>query len=337
LKTTIKDIAKKVGVSVTTVSLVLNDKPNTISQATKDKIYQAKKELNYQPNHMAVSLVTKKSKMIGLVVPDISNNFFADLAKNIENECDRMGYSLILANANNSLSETKNYVDQFISRGVDGLILAFYTDEKENNKNDIVESFNQYDVPIVTVDSWIKGLKRPGVSIHHSRGGYLATRHLIEQGHQKIGCITGIQGNYSSDRRLKGYMKALKDANIHVNEDYIVEGNYQYDSGYQAALTLLDTDITSIFVCNDLMAYGAYSAIKDKGLKIPDDISIVGFDDVMFSKMLSVPLTTIYQDIKKLGRSVSKLIFEYIEDGEPKKDFIRLEPSLIIRDSTKEL
>ncbi|MFW5889606.1 MAG: LacI family DNA-binding transcriptional regulator [Bacillota bacterium] len=337
MKATIKDIAREVGVSVTTVSLVLNDKPNTISQATKDKIFAVTKKLNYQPNHMAVSLVTKKSKMIGLVVPDISNNFFADLAKNIENECEKQGFSLILANASNSLTETKNYVDQFISRGVDGLILAFYTDEAENTKDKIIDSLNNYDLPIVTVDSWVKGLKRPGVSIHHSRGGYLATKHLIESGHKKIGCITGITGNYSSERRLKGYTRALKEADIKVNPNYIVKGDYQYDSGYKGAMKLLKTDISAIFVCNDLMAYGAYSAIKEMNLKIPDDISIVGFDDLMFSKMLSVPLTTIYQDINKLGKRATNLMFETINNGKPKKEFYRLEPALRVRESTKQL
>lgn len=335
MKATIKDIASATGVSVTTVSLVLNNKPNTISQATKDKILEVARNLDYVPNHMAKSLVTKESKMIGLVVPDIGNNFFADLAKNIENECQKSDYSLILANANNSLSETVKYIDQFISRGVDGLILAFYTDEKQNTKEQLIDKLNNYDIPIVTVDSWIKGLNMPGVSIHHSRGGYMATKYLIGQGHKKIGCITGMKGNYSSDRRLKGYLMALKEAEIESNELFVEEGDYQYNSGYVGALKLIEKGVSAIFACNDLMAYGTYQAIKEKKLKVPDDISVVGFDDLLFSKMLSVPLTTVYQDINLLGSKATELIIDYIKNGISKHEFYRLEPALVIRESTK--
>jgi LacI family transcriptional regulator len=335
MKTTIKDIANAAGVSVTTVSLVLNNRPNTISQKTKNKIIDAAKSLEYIPNHMAKSLVTKESKMIGLVVPDIGNNFFADLAKNIENECQKSDYSLILANANNSLTETVKYVEQFISRGADGLILAFYTDEKQNKKEPLIEKLNKYDIPIVTVDSWIRGLDIPGVSIHHSRGGYMATKHLIVQRHEKIGCITGMKGNYSSDRRLLGYMMALKEVGIKETNYLVEEGDYTYNSGYNCALKLIDKGVTAIFACNDLMAYGTYQAIKERNLKVPDDISVVGFDDLLFSKMLSVPLTTVYQDISKLGSKSTELIIDYIKNGISKQEFYRLEPALVIRESTK--
>lgn len=335
MKATIKDIASLVGVSVTSVSLVLNNKPNTISDATKKRIFEVAKKLNYRPNQMAKSLVTKRSKMIGLIVPDIGNNFFADLAKKIENESQKFDYSLILANSNNSLSETIKYIDQFISRGVDGLVIAFYTDEKQNDKEKLIEILNNYEVPIVTVDSWIKGLNMPGVSVHHSQGGYIATKHLIKQGHKKIGCITGMKGNYSSDRRLKGYMLALKEANISVSEEFIEEGSYQYDSGYSAAFKLIENGVTAIFACNDLMAYGAYQAIKEKNLKVPEDISVVGFDDLLFSKMLSVPLTTVNQDVFALGSKATELIIDYIENRLTKHEFHRLEPKLVVRESTK--
>lgn len=337
MKPTIKDIARQVGVSVTTVSLVLNNKPNTISSATKAEIFRVAKALNYTPNQVAKSLVTKKTKMIGLVVPDIGNNFFADLAKNIENECQKRGYSLIFANAKNSLVETVRHVEQFISRGVDGIIIAFYTDEKQNDKEKLIEQLNQYHVPIVTVDSWIKGLERPGVSVHHSKGSYMATKHLLDLGHTKIGCITGMKGNYSSDRRVRGYTQALEEAGIPLRDDFIVEGDYQYRSGYEGTLKLVQRGVDAIFVCNDIMAYGAYSALKELNLKVPDDISVVGFDDLMFSKMLAVPLTTIYQDINELGVKATKLMMEYIKDGKTSEEFIRTEPSLVVRESTKKI
>jgi LacI family transcriptional regulator len=175
----------------------------------------------------------------------------------------------------------------------------------------------------------------PGVSIHHSRGGYMATKYLIEQGHRKIGCITGMNGNYSSDRRLKGYMLALKESGI--TDNYVEEGDYQYHSGYAGALKLIDKGVSAIFACNDLMAYGTYQAIKERNLKVPDDISVVGFDDLLFSKMLSVPLTTVYQDINLLGSKATELIIDYIKNGISKHEFYRLEPALVIRESTKHI
>jgi LacI family transcriptional regulator len=175
----------------------------------------------------------------------------------------------------------------------------------------------------------------PGVSIHHSQGGFIATKYLIDQGHKKIGCITGMRGNYSSDRRLKGYKLALKEAEIKTNDDYIVEGDYQYQSGYEGAIKLIEKGVTAIFACNDLMAYGTYQAIKEKQLRVPNDISVIGFDDLLFSKMLSVPLTTISQDITVLGNKAASLIIDYIKNGISKHEFQRLEPSIVIRESTK--
>ncbi|XMB71666.1 LacI family DNA-binding transcriptional regulator [Mycoplasmatota bacterium WC30] len=336
MKPTIRDIAREAGVSVTSVSLVLNDRKNTIPKSTRDRIKLVAKELNYHPNQIAVGLVTKKTKSIGLIVPDISNSFFADLAKSVENNLSALGYSLILSNSNNSLKESKHYVDLLVNRGVDGLIISFSGDDSDDlkEKQNLVETLNHLDVPLISLDSWMEGLICPGVSVYHSKGGYLATKYLIEMGHKKIGCVSGKNGNYSSDRRLKGYMKALTEARLEYNPAYVCEGDYQYMSGYSCGKKLLKTDITAIFVSNDLMAYGVYLAAQEEGKRIPEDISVIGFDDMFFSSMLSVPLTTIRQSVDKLGELACKLLIKRINKEHLEQDFIQLEPSLVERSST---
>jgi LacI family transcriptional regulator len=336
MKTTIRDIAREAKVSVTSVSLVLNNKKNTIPEATRERIKQVAKQMNYSPNQMAVGLVTKKTKTIGLIVPDISNAFFADLARSIENNLSALGYSLILSNSNNSLKESRQYVDILVNRGVDGLIISFSGDDSDDvkEKQSLVNTLNKLDIPLISLDSWMEGLSCPGVSVYHSKGGYFATKYLIDLGHKRIGCISGKNGNYSSDRRLKGYKKALEDAGLAFNSSYVCEGDYQYKSGYNCGKKLLDTNITAIFVSNDLMAYGVYLAAKEKGVKIPEELSIIGFDDLFFSSMLSVPLTTIRQSVDTLGELACDLLFKRIKKETLDQDFIQLEPDLVIRSST---
>lgn len=336
MKPTIRDIAREAGVSVTSVSLVLNNRKNTIAEATKKRIKKVAKQMNYSPNQMAVGLVTKKTKTIGLIVPDISNAFFADLARSVENSLSALGYSLILSNSNNSLKESRQYVDILVNRGVDGLIISFSGDDSDDplEKQSLVETLNKLDIPLISLDSWMEGLSCPGISFYHSKGGYFATKHLIELGHTKIGCISGKNGNYSSDRRLKGYKKALEEVGLTYNPTYVCEGDYQYKSGYNCGKKLLETDITAIFVSNDLMAYGVYLAAKEKGVKIPEELSIIGFDDLFFSSMLSVPLTTIRQSVDTLGELACDLLFKRIKKETLDQDFIQLEPDLVIRSST---
>jgi LacI family transcriptional regulator len=337
VRRTIVDIAKEANVSVTTVSLVLNDKAKSMPESTITRIKDIAKKYNYKPNHMAVGLVTKKSKTIGLIVPDITNNFFSELAKSVESYCNLHGYTLILSNSNNDSKKERLSVSLLMDRGIDGLLIAFSQTESMEKQSDFVKLLNKLDIPLVALDSYLEGLTCPGVSVHHSLGGYIATKHLIDLGHKKIACITGPKSFYTAERRLKGYFRALEEHEIPSQDNLVKEGNYSYQSGYDATVELLKNDITAIFVSNDLMAYGAYRAIQEQGKTIPDDISIVGFDDLIFSEILTVPLTTIRQQISELGNKAWDLLYQGLSDGTPTKEYLQLEPKLIIRKSTKNI
>lgn len=337
MKVTIRDIAREAEVSVTAVSLVLNGRPNNVSESTIDRIRAIAEKHHYSPNQTAVSLVTKKTKTIGLVIPDISNNFFAELAKAVEHHCNEAGYSVVLCNTNNDSAKDRTSVDLLVRRGVDGLIITFSPWEDSPEKAVFVEEMNHLAVPFISLDSWIDGLTGSGVSIHHSKGGYLATKHLIGLGHSRIGCITGSKHNYSAVRRLKGYTSALLDSGLPFDPEFVEEGDYGYRSGYEAALRLISKGVTALFVSNDLMAYGAYLAAKESGKRIPADLSIVGFDDLFFSSMLSVPLTTVRQSVDVLGKTACELLFGQMRHEEPEIQYLQLEPRLVVRDSTRSL
>ncbi|MFA6335677.1 MAG: LacI family DNA-binding transcriptional regulator [Bacteroidales bacterium] len=335
MKYTIRDIAREANVSVTTVSLVLNDKPNTVSEGTTRLIREIAAKNNYVPNQFAVGLVTKKTNTIGLILPDIANTFFAELARSVDQFCTASGYSMILSNTNNDPVKDWATVNLLINRGIDGLIIAFSQDKNKERSSSFITMLEDLDVPFVALDSWIEGLKCSGVSIHHSKGGMMATKHLISLGHIKIGCITGPRGSYTAERRLKGYINALTESGIAFDEDLVAVGNYQFESGFEAALHLLDHGVTAIFASNDLMAYGAYQAVQERGMKVPDDISIVGFDDLFFSAILPTPLTTIHQSISILGEQAWNLLYDRLKNSGRENEYHQLEPNLIIRNSTK--
>ncbi len=334
MKHTIRDIAREANVSVTTVSLILNGKPNTVSEATAGRIREIAAKYNYAPNHFAVGLVTKKTNTIGLILPDIANTFFAELAKSVDGFCTASGYSMILSNTNNDPEKDLTAVTLLVNRGIDGLIIAFSQDENKERSAAFIALLDDLGVPFVALDSWIEGLKCSGVSIHHSKGGMMATNHLISLGHTRIGCITGPRGSYTAERRLKGYIGALTEAGIPFDETLVAAGDYQFDSGSSAAHLLIDRGVTAIFASNDLMAYGAYQAVQSRGLNVPDDVSIVGFDDLFFSNILQTPLTTIHQSVPALGQEAWNLLYDRLKHDGIDDEYRQLEPHLIIRDST---
>jgi LacI family transcriptional regulator len=335
MKFTIRDIAREAGVSVTTVSLILNGRPNTVSEPTAKRIREIAQKYHYAPNHFAVGLVTKKTNTIGLILPDISNTFFAELGRSVDGFCSSAGYSMILSNTNHDPSKDVSAVSMLVNRGIDGLIIAFSQDEDKDRSHNFILLLDQLEVPFVALDSWIEGLSCPGVSIHHSKGGWMATNHLISLGHRRIGCITGPRGSYTAERRLKGYVNALTAAGIPYDPNLVATGDYQFESGKIAARQLLQSGVTAIFASNDLMAYGAYQAVQERGWSVPDDISIVGFDDLFFSAILPTPLTTIHQSVSMLGEQAWNLLRDRMRNPTLENEYRQLEPDLILRNSTQ--
>lgn len=333
MKVTIKDIAQKSGVSVTTVSLILNNKRVRTSKATKAKVLQVARELHYVPNSLAVGLITKRTNTIGLILPDISNIFFSQMAKCLENLLIRRGYALFLCDTNDSDEEQAMYLELMRSHRIDALVLCIANDTDKSLAQ--LEDFHNSGIPIVAFDRYSEAMHYPLVATDNVESAKNIVQHIIDLGHRRIACISGPgKRNYSS--RLDGYKQALVANGIPYEEALVMEGDYRYDSGYQCAKQLLQQNPTAIFACNDMMAYGVYKAAEECGLSIPDDISVVGFDDLMFSSTLSVPLTTVRQDVNGMCEKICSLVCDAIDGKRTAERFV-LPATPALRNSVKRI
>lgn len=328
---TIKDIAAEANVSTTTVSRVLNDKPD-VSKATKEKIKKIMEKHNYQPNKIARGLVMKKTKTIGLIIPDISNPFFPEIIKGVEHKAKNLGYSVIICDTDNQVSEEISSIDLLIGQQVDGMITALSIDA--------VEEFNKSnldDFPVVQLDRNIPQLDYPTVSINNRLSAYKAVKYLINLGHKKIAHVTGELKTKTAQDRLSGYKEALRANNIDINERYIIKGDFSRESGFNAFVKMLETGLPSaVFFANDLMAIGAYEAADKYHIRIPEDISIIGHDGISFSEVVKPRLTTMVQPKKKLGEIAAELLINIIEDTAKQPKDVILAAELIRRQSTRE-
>lgn len=336
-RATITDVARETGYSIATISLVINQKNVSIPDSTKEKVWEAVNRLNYRPNQLAVSMITKKTKVLGLIIPDNSNVFFADLSKSIERAARRAGYSLIYGNSDNDPKRDLAYMRMFADRQVDGIIFAksasFFQKDGEKSLQFIKDSA----IPLVTLDRHVDGSETRSVQLNNFKGGYLATRHLLELGHTRIGAFTGPNELVSSSARLDGYCSALEEAGVTFDERLVVEGDYQLGLEVKAAERFLNEKATAVFCFNDLMACGLYRELHEAGLSIPRDLSVVGFDNVFFSELIHPALTTIEQPVAAMGEGVVAALLDVIEGREvpPEQRNLVYEPKLVVRSSTK--
>ena len=334
-KITIKDIASELGISPTTVSLILNNRPCRVSDQTRLAVLDCVKKYHYLPNSSARSLVMKKTQTIGLIVPDISNPFFSDLAKGVEQAASREKYSVMFCNSNDrGENDIKNF-EVLISKQVDGIILA---SSIHSNESVLVERLFQVSsdnqIPVVLADRVIPGSTYSIALIDHRKGAKIATDYLLSLGHKKVGCITGPLSMHSSGLRYQGYLDSLLNAGITPNPVLCHVGDYQMASGMTGAEKLIKNGADAIFSCNDLMAAGALRQAKRMG-KIPgQDISIIGFDNIQLSSLLSPPLTTVNQPVAELGSICFQILFESLHEKTAAPQNILLNPELIVRDST---
>ncbi|MCL1994043.1 MAG: LacI family transcriptional regulator [Spirochaetes bacterium] len=330
---TIKDVAEYAKVSVSTVSMALNGKDYRISQATVEKVKYAVKHLNYRPNRTAVSLVTKKSQAVGLIVPDITNSFFSELVAAVEAKCAKEGYSVIICNTNEEPSQDVRYVNFLLDQNVDGVLFVMSVNEKNICAEECLKLLQEARVPTILLDREWQSDYAVSVVSDNELGGYLACSHLLDLGHRKIGCISGPMGTQSARRRFDGYIRALKERGIDFDPAITAEGDYHTQSGYSLCDKLLERGISAMFVCNDMMTLGVYKRLRERGLKIPQDISIVGFDNLNFTEFLDVPLTTIYQPVREMGAAAALKLLNMLQYGS--KGFGQMfTPELIRRDSS---
>ncbi|MEA3470933.1 MAG: LacI family DNA-binding transcriptional regulator [Thermodesulfobacteriota bacterium] len=330
MKVTMKDVAQKAGVSTATVSHVIN-KTRFVEKETKNKVLKVMKKLDYYPNFAAQSLRSKKSNVIGLIVPDISNFFFTAVIRGIESTLKKYEYTLILADSDENLEIEKEQIRVFNAKLIDGLIIA-----PANGDHIFLEKLLNRNSPVVFIDRKPQSYC-PGdcVLVDNVKGAYKAVSILIKRGHSRIGVITGVPGLTTSEERLEGYKRALADYGIKVEQNLIKIGDGRYDSGYKLMKELLlDSNITALFVVNNLMTIGAIKFLKEKQIKIPGDLAIIGFDDYKWASITNPPLSVVKQPSRRIGEKASELLIRRIkkeETGDYKE--YRLPTELVIRES----
>ena len=314
----IKELALKLDLSVTTVSRVLNGKAKQyrIKEETEKKVCEAAKRLHYSPNQFARGLKLDKSETIGVIAPDISNPFFADIIKNIEKECRQKGYSVLIGDSDENPLFEEQMVERFESRKVDGLIIA----PVGLSFSHLIETYNR-GLPMVVVDRSQQGLIIPSVTSNNYKGAYEAVELLISYGHKKIACIQGLANSQSNNDRVNGYIDAMKKYGFSSNELLISGTGFTVENGYESTLLFLKTDIkpTAILALNNRISLGVLQAVAEMGVSIPDNLSLISFDEQVYSAYLNTPMTTIEQDKPEIARLAVQYLFSQIDD-EPAVD-----------------
>jgi LacI family transcriptional regulator len=337
MSVTLIDIANQAGVSVSTVSRVINKqaKKYRISTKTEKLVLQSAKKLKYRPNQLARGLRLKKTHTIGLLVPDISNPFFAHITRIIQKSAASAGYSLIVCNTDEEIDIELDQIELLRSKGVDGFILMPVGVSHQH-----IKSLLKASKPIVLLDRSFDELDTNAVVVDNYHGAYQAVEHLINKGHTRIAIIQGLPNTYTNNERVRGFIQALKDKNIPIDESLIVGKDFRKANGYIETKILLNmkTPPTAIFTTSDLITLGSLEAISEEGWKIPDDISIVSFDDIDFAPFLESPLTAVRQPRDLMGEIAVKILMENLRDRTiQEKKRIVLNSKLIIRNSVKQL
>ena len=307
---TIKDVAALAGISYTTVSHVVNNS-RPVSAQVRRKVESAIAELNYVPSAVARSLKAQSTATIGLLVPNSVNPYFAELARGIEDYCERNGYCVILCNSDDDPVKQRSYLRVLLEKRIDGLVVASVGGERA-----LIESLSAVRTPMVIVDRDLQGVAADLVCIDHEQGGYLATRHLLELGHRDIACINGPAQTSVARMRLAGYRRALREYGIEAAPERIVDSDFTSPGGYQAAGLLLDGPRpTAIFAANDMIGMGVLRAAAERGIKVPSELSVIGFDDIQLCRYVYPALTTVGQCIGQLGEMAAERLLARIGGG----------------------
>jgi DNA-binding LacI/PurR family transcriptional regulator len=331
---TIKDIARELKVSASTVSRALKNHPD-ISQDTKDAVMALAKKLDYQPNSIALSLRKSKSFTIGIIIPEIVHHFFSSVISGIEDVAHEKGYNVIICQSNESYERELQNTNALLSSRVDGLLVSI---SRETNNYDHFKSIFNKGIPLVFFDRVYEKLETSMIVVDDVGGAFAAVEHLISIGCKKIAHLKGPDSLSISHKRMEGYIDALKKHNIEVKEELIVPGGLTKESGMEGARQLLNLSEKpdALFAFSDPVAIGAVLAFKEAGLKIPDDISIVGFSDEPITSLIEPSLTTVSQPGYEMGQSAANLFFDQIIDPEnfvPQKKMLKTK--LVIRNSTR--
>ncbi|PAB59689.1 LacI family DNA-binding transcriptional regulator [Anaeromicrobium sediminis] len=333
----IKDIAKLAGVGVSTVSRVLNDHPD-VKAATREKVLKVIDEVNYIPNNSARNLKRSNSKNIGVLVKGIYNPFFAELVNSIEKRIDEEGYSMILHYNDDVTSDLEGAIQLIKEKKLQGLIClgGDFNDLKEDN---LVELNTPLVLSSININDDVDKEKFSSVIIENEKSSYDAVEYLCKLGHEHIGIITTGEGDTNVGQlRHKGYKRALREYDIDPKDDLVEFGDYSFKSGFEAMNKLLDRNenITAVFAISDIMAIGAAKAILSRGYKIPEDISIIGFDGLEFGEYFHPSITTVKQPREEMGEKSIEILMNLIK-GKKEQEHIVLKTELLERESCKKV
>lgn len=328
----LQEVAQRAKVSIATVSRVLN-KSDKVVPETRTVVERALRELGYRPSRVARRLRMKdgRAHLVGLIIPDIQNPFYAEIARGVEDAAYAAEYALLLCNSDENLNKERFYLDVMTSESVDGVVLPPF-DETDAAVIDLVKT----GMPVVCVDRSLARVKTDLVEVDNYRGAFEAASHLIEKGHEHIGLIEGRMQVSTSRERRRGFLDALAAAGIAVRKDLMRVGDFRQESGRLLAGELLELrkPPTALFVFNNLMTVGALAAVHQRGLKVPKDVAILGFDDLPWAESLDPPLTVVRQPAYDVGRQAMELLLKRIMEPTRPPVTVRLLPELVIRRST---
>ncbi|WP_214820432.1 MULTISPECIES: catabolite control protein A [unclassified Exiguobacterium] len=330
---TIYDVAREAGVSMATVSRVVNGNPN-VKPTTRKKVQDAIDRLGYRPNAVARGLASKKTTTVGVIVPDISNIFFADLARGIEDVATMYKYNIILGNSDSSRDKEVHLLNTLLGKQVDGIIFM-----GGRLHEDLVEEFKKSPVPIVLAATLNQGYDLPAVNIDYEQAAYDATQMLINHGHDRVGFITGpLEQQINGEKKFAGYRRALEDADLPFHDNDMILGNYTYASGLEAMQKMLQRDDCpkAIFAGTDEMALGVIHAIQDAGYSVPNDFEVVGHDNTRLATMIRPKLTTVVQPMYDIGAVAMRLLTKILNAEEIEEKNVVLPHRIERRDSLRQ-
>lgn len=324
---TIKDVAKEAGVSVATVSRTLNE-TGRVSAGVRERVMTAAEGLGYRPNAVARSLRSQSTRTLGLVIPNVRNPFFTQMARTVEDAARERGYSLIFGNTDESPEKEADYLDVLLEKQVDGLIVS-----PARATSPQLEEIVENGVPVVFLDRFVRGIEAPVVRADGRRAVDELVGHLVEQGHERLAIIAGPAETVPGKERLDAFLKGAEERNVPVDESYVKVGNFRRESGLKAMRELLELEEppTAVFAANNLMALGALQTLKRAGLKMPEDISFASFDDVSWFELVEPAMTAIAQPVEELGAATADMLPALIEGEEA--DSVILEAELVVRES----
>ncbi|KKB75236.1 MULTISPECIES: catabolite control protein A [Bacillus] len=329
---TIYDVAREANVSMATVSRVVNGNPN-VKPTTRKKVLEAIERLGYRPNAVARGLASKKTTTVGVIIPDISSIFYAELARGIEDIATMYKYNIILSNSDQNMDKELHLLNTMLGKQVDGIVFM-----SGNVTDEHVEEFKRSPVPIVLAASVEEKGETASVAIDYEQALYDAAVMLIENGHKRLAFVSGpMQEPINKAKKLQGFKGALQDKGLEFKEEFVVEGDYTYDSGMEAldALMKLDEKPTAVISATDEMALGIIHAAQDKGLSIPEDLEVVGFDNTRLSLMVRPQLTTVVQPTYDIGAVAMRLLTKLMNKEEVEEHIVQLPHRIEQRQSTK--